>query len=533
MSGFENFAVVAPLLALVLGAVVPAVLKPAPAVRARLAYGGAISALAAVLLAIAGHLASDPWAPGDSTGDLFRMDGLSALMLGTVGIIGVVVARFGIRYLDRDVAQPRFSFWLSYTLAAILTIPIANHLLLLMLAWLVSSHGLHHLLTLYPERPGALLAARKKFIISRLGDAFLIVAFSLIYLAWGTFDLGVLFDRAAAGVASGETGLVSSISLLIVLGALTKSAQLPFHTWLPDTMETPAPVSALMHAGIVNAGGFLVIRLSPLLARAPEALGFLAFVGAGSAMAGSLMMLTQNDVKRKLAYSTISQMGFMMLQCGLGAFSAAMLHLVGHSFYKAHAFLTAGSWVDSKASAKREAPDHDSVAVWKVALATLVGIGLTGLAITLAGVDLRAKPGGLVLASVLAIALAQALVIWSLVQGHRLFRPKNAAIALGTGLGVALFYLGSVGQVDRMLGESIARPILGHADPASLGGTLLVGLFAVAMLMQTFRARLAASDYGPRVYALLRNGFYLGDVQDRWIRRFWSPKRLNASETSH
>src|SRR5690606_5255778 len=137
----------------------------------------------------------------------------------------------------------------------------------------------------------------------------------------------------------------SWVGWLIICGALLKSAQFPFHTWLPDTMGTPTPVSTLMHAGIINAGGYLVIRLSPLLVENTTAMLFLATIGAVTLASASLVMLTQTSVKRMLAYSTIAQMGFMLLQCGLGAYALAVLHLIAHSLYKAHAFLSSGSTV--------------------------------------------------------------------------------------------------------------------------------------------------------------------------------------------
>ena len=153
------------------------------------------------------------------------------------------------------------------------------------------------------------------------------------------------------GESSTRTSELTWLCLSLVCGAMLKSAQFPFHSWLPDTMETPTPVSALMHAGIINAGGFLIVRLSPLVTLSPLSLHILAVVGAFTAIFASLVMMTQASVKRMLAFSTIAQMGFMMLQCGVGAFSIAVLHIVAHSLYKAHAFLSSGSVVSiSKSS---------------------------------------------------------------------------------------------------------------------------------------------------------------------------------------
>jgi NAD(P)H-quinone oxidoreductase subunit 5 len=169
------------------------------------------------------------------------------------------------------------------------------------------------------------MAARKKFLISRLGDLFLTAAMVLIVSSLGSGDFATIF-AAADQLRADSQPLNWALSLgatFLVLGAMTKSAQFPMHSWLPDTMETPTPVSALMHAGIINAGGFLVIRLSPLISLSHLALDLLAVVGTLTAVIGSVIMLTQPTVKRALAYSTMAQMGFMMLQCGLGAFAAA------------------------------------------------------------------------------------------------------------------------------------------------------------------------------------------------------------------
>ncbi len=538
MSGLEIFAVAAPAIPLLIGFILPILMRAEPARAARLAWLGAAGALAFVTLAIAGRLvfafgsgARLAAPPAPVAGQLLplQMDPLGAVMLATIALIGAVVAKFALRYLDRDPAQRSFSIWLSYTLAGILTMPLASNLVFFFLAWVMSSHGLHKLLTLYPERPAAHRAARKKFLVSRLGDLFLAGAFGLIFFEWGSLDFATIFASAAADSAAGHETAISWISLLIVLGAITKSAQFPLHTWLPDTMEAPTPVSALMHAGIINAGGFLMIRMSPLFALAPQALTLLAVIGAFSAMSGSLIMLTQNDVKRKLAFSTISQMGFMMLQCGLGAFSAALLHLVGHSFYKAHAFLSAGSWVDPKATAAKPGHDGSERSLATVLVALLVGVGVTSLAVWALGIDMQAKPGGWVLVGVLALALAQGIVIWSALPNTDVLRPRNTALILGAAGGLTAFYLIAVSSLDALLGASISRPVLAISSPSSLVGLLLLGMFLIAMLMQTFRPSAKAGPLWTRLYFQLRNGFYLGEIQSQWVERIW-PTRKSPRE---
>jgi NAD(P)H-quinone oxidoreductase subunit 5 len=181
---------------------------------------------------------------------------------------------------------------------------------------------------------------------------------------------------ASASAESLESLPLSLISVLFALGAITKAAQVPFHFWLPETMEAPTPVSALMHAGIINAGGFLMIRLNPLLAHSAAAHWILVVVGAITAIFGAMVMMTQNDIKKKLAYSTTSQMGIMMLCCGLGAYSLALFHIVAHSFYKAHAFLSTGELVEESKKLKHAEPHPFPL--------RLVGLSFVGLLAILA-----------------------------------------------------------------------------------------------------------------------------------------------------
>lgn len=274
----------------------------------------------------------------------FYCDRLSLSMYLLVSFVGLVVVRYAGRYLLGEARQGRFIRWLSFTLAAVCSMVLAANLIVLFIAWVLTSFGLHQLLTHYGDRPNAQRVAFKKFVISRFGDLFLIVAITLIYRACGTVDYAALFRLLEANEAlvAGRVELTWA-AILLVLGGLTKSAQFPFHTWLPDTMETPTPVSALMHAGVINAGGYLLIRMSLLLEQVPVAMSILVVLGGLTACIGSAIMLTQTNVKRGLAYSTIAQMGMMMLQCGLGAFSTAFLHIVAHSLYKSYAFLSAGT----------------------------------------------------------------------------------------------------------------------------------------------------------------------------------------------
>src|SRR6056297_2136022 len=356
------------LLLLPAGALIAAILLPASTSRssrhrwrrgitalvglqALLAGGMAIGLATGLLEPLTATLAS--WGEPGSLELSILYDGVSCLMFAMVSFVGWVICRFSIRYLDGEPSPARYYRWVGWTIGAVSLMVLAGNLLFFLLAWVMTSWGLHRLLLHYGHRPAAQRAAWTKFTISRLGDAALIAATVLIYRDFGTFDFAALFAALPTSPA-GATASMQWAAGLLVLGAATKSAQVPFHTWLPQTLETPTPISALMHAGIVNAGGFLVIRTSPLLALNPEALGVLAIVGGTTACFGAAVMLTQTSVKKALADSTIAQMGFMMLQCGLGAFSAAMLHIVAHSMYKAQAFLGSGNVLVELRSANAE-----------------------------------------------------------------------------------------------------------------------------------------------------------------------------------
>ena len=282
-----------------------------------------------------------------------RIDTISALMIVMITLLGAIIGSYSLRYLNGEKRQGYFYRYLFLTLISVSFLVLSNNLIMFFSMWLSSSLGLHKLLLYSPDRQQGVAAAWKKFIVSRMGDLSLLLAITLTYRAFGTFDFSELFDAASlVRESTPEARSLSVIGVLFTLGAMSKSAQFPFHFWLPETMETPAPISALMHAGIINAGGFLIIRLSPILQHAEFAHIILALFGAVTAVFGALVMITQNDIKKKLAFSTISQMGVMMVSCGLGAYSLALFHIVAHSFYKSHAFLSTGFLVEESKKVK-------------------------------------------------------------------------------------------------------------------------------------------------------------------------------------
>jgi NADH:ubiquinone oxidoreductase subunit 5 (subunit L)/multisubunit Na+/H+ antiporter MnhA subunit len=285
-----------------------------------------------------------------------RADALSVLVLSMITLLSLCIFRFSIHYLEGDERQSFFYRHYQKTIFFVILLVMANNLAFFFMAWLGISTSLHKLLLYFEDRPKAKRAAHKKWIVSRMGDVALLGA---ILLTWHFFktlnfsDLIVLSHQANQINPILDKHSFALVGVLIVIGALAKSAQFPFHVWLPETMETPTPVSALMHAGIINGGGYLVIRLSPVLIHATLAHTILIVIGGISAVLGALTMMTQTNIKKQLAYSTISQLGFMMIQCGIGAYTLALFHMIAHGFYKAHAFLATPTALDEPKAPKR------------------------------------------------------------------------------------------------------------------------------------------------------------------------------------
>lgn len=483
------------------------------AARALIVTGLSVS-LAAALFAGLLYFRQGPvqvtlWAPGGAGwGHLgLRLDLLSAIMVALVTAVGAAVALFSLPYLAGHPRRPQFLAWLHLTLAAVQTLVLSGTLGLTLVAWVATSLTLHRLLLFFPQRPGAVFAARKKFVVSRLGDLCLLAALVVLYRHYGTTELSALFAAAAAG----DTAPIPGAAWFLVGCAALKSAQFPCHSWLPDTMETPTPVSALMHAGIINAGGFLILRLSPLLVHAPGALTLLALIGTVTAAFGAIVMLAQPSVKRALAFSTIAQMGFMLLQCGLGAFDLALLHLVAHSLYKAHAFLRAGSTIGavSRAAVPLSTP---SVLGGLISATLLVTGGATAMHVLLPAV----VPAPALFLIVVALALAYGFArIWSSGGGRATAWGGVAAIV---GLAGASFALHG-------LAATIFAAFPVYRAPGALSvfsGLMFLGLFV-------FQATVWRADryrWGRWLHVHTLNGFYVGTLANRLLHRLW-PRSLH------
>jgi NAD(P)H-quinone oxidoreductase subunit 5 len=444
-------------------------------------------------------------------------DRLSATMFCLVSFVGLVVINYSRNYMDGDPGRRRFTRLLCLTLTAILIVIISGNVLQFTLAWIATSLGLHELLVFYPERPAAIMAARKKFIASRLGDACLIGVLILIYRTFGSLDYSVLFPATDAlrGAATVPPA-VHEAALLLVCAGMLKSAQFPLHGWLIEVMETPTPVSALLHAGIINAGGFLLLRFAHIVSLSSPSLDLLAIIGGFTALFGSVVMLTQTSIKVSLAYSTIAQMGFMMLECGLGAFSAALLHIVAHSVYKAHAFLSSGSVIDIARASWTPNPGvkpHPLRLIIAIAGVLLVTFAVS----TVFGATLAERPAVFALSTVLLLGLIH--LIANGIDERPNFYVVGRTLLLAAG--VACAYFGLQFTAERLLAGTLP-PSQALRGPLDVGIVTAVMLsFAVITFLQGLVPRHAGEPRWQALYAHVANGFYVNTLANRLVLRFW------------
>lgn len=373
-----------------------------------------------------------------------RSDALNALMLVLVSFIGWVIVGYSQPYLHGEHGQARYIRGLMLTLTAVALQVMTNNLLVLALAWVSASLALHGLLTFFNTRPQALVAAHKNFIASKVADVCLIAATVLVGQQLGTLEI----DQAIAAAKSVPelTIQLQAAALLFATSALLKCAQLPVHGWLIQVMEAPTPVSALLHAGVVNLGGFLLIRLDGLVGDVPIAQGLLVVVGSTTAVVAALVMMTRISIKVSLAWSTCAQMGFMMMQCGLGLYDLALLHLLAHSLYKAHAFLGAGGAV-AQNRLKQMTPQVPPLPAILWFMGALIGMALVAAAAFAWGFNPAHAPALWAVGAILSLALAQ-LVARPLQAGGGLQRLTGLLAAFGA----ALAYFGLHAVFGRWLG---------------------------------------------------------------------------------
>lgn len=437
-----------------------------------------------------------------------RFDALAFFVLTVMSLIAFAVHRFALSYLAGDPAHPVFLARMARTIAFVSAFVLSDHLAVTGVLWIGMSLGMHALLRHFEGRAAARRAAKKKFWFSRVGDvafwtAVLLLVRGNVSLAPSTWTVDT-FAGTAAGIAA----------LLLVGTVLLKSAQFPFHSWLPETMEAPTPVSALMHAGVINAGAFLLLRLSPLLAASPVALDLALVAGGLTTALGCLVWWSQPDVKKSLAWSTVAQMGFLMVEIGLGLFHTALLHLLGHALYKAHAFLRSGTLPEARVEEVREEP----LSGWLLpAGATLALAGL------LAVVSHRVS-GGPWDVEVAMVALWAAI---SLDIARR--APPSLVARVGTSGAALLAFAATHWLAHAWFGGwfTTAPTLVSRGPFAVVAAGLLVVLLGLVSLWLAAPRRWREHDAAFAFHVHALNGFYVGThagVAYEKLKTLFSPR---------
>ncbi len=433
-------------------------------------------------------------------------DRLGLAMTTLISLLALVIIDFSQRYLDGEPGQRRYVLALLGTLAAVALVVTSRDLYLLVAAWIVSSLCLHQLLMFYRDRPMAQVVAHKKFLASRLADLCLVVATVLMVRAAVDSTIAVILAEVAARLqVHGTLGWdLQLATVLLVLAVILKSAQLPVHGWLIQVMEAPTPVSALLHAGIVNLGGFVLLRFAPLLSAAPAAQSLLVLVGGLTAVLAALVMMTRISIKVRLAWSTCAQMGLMLLECGLGLYELALVHLLAHSLYKAYAFLNSGDTVTQlRSHALQERSALPSLAQ------TLLALALAALWVTLLhelwSLLLPTHQLPLMALVILAIGLAP----WCLRLNGALHSLGMLALIIGLYL---LWHLAAA----QVLGASPAQSLNQHY----LGWFALL-LFVSLYLLQAWIIAQPNGVLARRLYPLAFAGFFLDEHFTRLTFRLW------------
>ena len=294
------------------------------------------------------HFTLYTWVPAGSFTIDFNLavDALSAVLLIVVTTVGMLVHVYSIGYMAHDPGRWRFFAYLNLFMFSMLLLVLADNFLLLFAAWELVGLSSYLLIGFWYPRRSAALAAKKAFLVNRVGDFGFALGIAAVWTTVGTLNFPEVFELLPEALHGGhiEAWQMNGIALLLFLGAMGKSAQFPLHVWLPDAMEGPTPVSALIHAAtMVNAGVYFVARANPIFGEAPQAMVVVAAVGIFTAILAASIAFTQRDIKRVLAYSTLSQLGYMFAGLGVGAFTAAIFHLMTHGFFKGLLFLGSGS----------------------------------------------------------------------------------------------------------------------------------------------------------------------------------------------
>lgn len=442
-----------------------------------------------------------------------RVDRITSAIAVLVAGIGIVTYRYAERCLHGNARRRQFLGWMAATVGCAVVLSMADALPLLVVAWIAMGACLDRLLRFFRARPAAIAAANRTRTVSMIGDMLLVAALAIAWSAWGSTSV----TEVSAAVSAAPAGMaLTMFTLLLCAAVIAKSAQVPLHGWLPDTMEAPTPVSALMHAGIINAGGALLIRLSPAIERVPEAWLMLSAFGTASMLIAVPASWFSPRAKTGLAWSTISQMGFMLVQCALCAFPAALLHIIGHGLYKAWSFLRAG---EVPTSHRVPAP-HASRAL----LLLLVGTVTSALSLaawaTAFGLAAGAGSGKVALLAILALAVGQC---WVALLGRRRACPRatltRVAASIGCSTMAPAIACALYAAATQWIGSSPTPNGRDDGAAAWIAAGLPVAAIALLAAAHAAMPALELHRIGTRLRIHAMSGFYLGTISSRAIDR--------------
>jgi NADH-quinone oxidoreductase subunit L len=439
------------------------------------------------------------WPMQDNAAAVFKVgifvDRLTAVMMVLITSVSTVIHVYSVRYLEGDPGYARFYALLGLMTFVILSLVSSPNLLMLFVFWQLLSWTLYLILAFNYSHKPAYQNAFKTLMVHRVGDVSFLCGIFLTYKYFGTLEFDELFQRASEqshviSLLPGnllDVSVVTVITLLIFIGAMAKSSQFPLHVWLPDTMDSPTPVSALMHAGIINAGGFLLNRLAPFYALSPTTLHIVFVVGAMTVLLGASMMLVQNDIKKTLGFSTMGQMGYMIMECGLGAFALAIFHLIAHGLFKASLFLSAGNVIHGArhepkfpASSSHEPTKLPAKTTWVTGLIVTLIMPLIILMVAhdLLEVPLEDAHGAVIFLFFSWVTASQA--IFSLYRLHAVASWKVASAMIA-----ALFLIGFTYLWAGELFTHFLYPEPGVADAFFVAAALNPTVFDVFILAST------------------------------------------------
>jgi NAD(P)H-quinone oxidoreductase subunit 5 len=439
---------------------------------------------------------------------------LSLVMMGLVVFMSTILIAFSRNYMAGEPRSGTYWRWLLNILAAVSVVLISNHLLLLWLGWVSISLALHKLLTFYPKRPRAALAAHKKFLLARTAETLLFTAIILLYQQHGTLfisDLMSHFDAVATNDSLQLTTVDHIAAVLIALTALIKCAQLPVHGWLIQVVEAPTPVSALLHAGVINLGGFLLILFAPLFIQSGVAQWLVLIVAGLTTVIAALIMATRISIKVRLAWSTSAQMGLMLVECALGLFELALLHLLTHSVYKAYAFLNSGSAVYQELQSRLAPATHPKVLDWIVAgvLSTII------VSIAVIVIDHQ---------GVWSVWLLLALALTMLLAQRHSGRQRRNVIPL---LGLSIVLVSSYSGFKWLFGSIVTTIPAMHVEAFSALDIVAI-LFFVSLFVLSWMLRYQPHKPSMQhLYIALFAGLYLDEWLTRLTLKLW-PVRMPA-----